>query len=82
MPASKKKTSTKKGSAKKATSKKSAAKKVPTASLAGDRLKLNFPLDGGKVAAIKRCLAKGKLTVTVNKVDLGAGRIGEAWIYD
>jgi anti-sigma28 factor (negative regulator of flagellin synthesis) len=77
MPASKKTASTKKASAKKA-----AAKKVPTAALTGDKLKLNFPLDASKVAAIKRCVAKGKLTVTVNKVDLSTGRIGEAWLYD
>ncbi|HYY98077.1 MAG TPA: hypothetical protein VE642_05765 [Pyrinomonadaceae bacterium] len=83
MPASKKRASTKKkSSTKKAAAKKTAARKAPTASLAGDRLRLHFPLDATKVAAIKRCIAKGTLSVTVNKVDLGAGRIGDAWLYD
>jgi hypothetical protein len=82
MPTSKKKASTKKSSAKKSASKKSVAKKPPTASLVGDTLKLKFPLDATKAAAIRRCLAKGTLSVTVNKVDLGAGRIGDAWLYD
>lgn len=82
MPTSKKKASTKKSSTKKSASKKSVAKKSPTASLAGDTLKLQFPLDATKAAAIRRCLAKGTLSVTVKKVDLGAGRIGDAWLYD
>jgi anti-sigma28 factor (negative regulator of flagellin synthesis) len=82
MPATKKRASTKKASTKKAATKKSAARKPPTASVSGDRLKLNFPLDAAKVAAIKRCIAKGRLSVTVSKVNLGAGRIEDPWLYD
>jgi anti-sigma28 factor (negative regulator of flagellin synthesis) len=86
MPTTKKRASKKKASTKKSASKKSvaksAAKKSPTASLAGETLRLKFPLDAAKAAAIRRCLAKGTLSVTVNKVDLGAGRIGDAWLYD
>lgn len=69
-------TSKKKPAAKKASSKKK------TTSAAASRVKLEFPLDAARAAAIRRCLAKGKLTVTVNKVDLSKGRIGDAWIYD
>jgi hypothetical protein len=85
MPASKKsakKSSTKKASAKKTAAKKSAAAKAPTASVSGDRLKLNFPLNATKAAAIRRCLAKGTLSVTVSKVNLRGGRIEEPWLYD
>ena len=46
------------------------------------KLSLNLPLDASKTKAIQRCIAKGTLTITVNKVDLGAGKIGEAYIYD
>jgi anti-sigma28 factor (negative regulator of flagellin synthesis) len=82
MPASKKRASTKKASSKKTAAKKSAAKKSPTASVSGDRLKLSFPLDAAKAAAIRRCIAKGTLSVTVSKVNLGGGRIEEPWLYD
>jgi len=67
---------------KKASSKKTAAKKKPSAAAALGKAKLNFALTPEKVAAIQRCLAKGKLTVTVNKADLAKGRIGDAWLYD
>lgn len=46
------------------------------------RLTLSMKLDAKKVAAIQRCIEKGTLRVTVNKVDLVRGRIGESWIYD
>ena len=46
------------------------------------KLKLNMPLDAAKVKAIQRCIAKGKLSITVSKVDLGTGRIGDGWLYD
>ncbi len=59
-------------------------RKAPTISLQGSipKLKLNMPLDAKKVKAIQRCIAKGKLTITVSQVDLAAGRIGAAWLYD
>jgi len=82
MPASKKTASRKKATTKKAAAKKGAAPKAATSAIAGDKLKLNFPLDAQKAAAIRRCLAKGKLTVTISKVDLGAGRLGDPWLYD
>ena len=46
------------------------------------KLTLDMPLDDAKVKAIQRCIAKGRLTITVNKVDLAAEKIGEAWLYD
>lgn len=73
MPTSKKK-ATKKASAKKKTS----AKK----SIVAAKMNLQFPLDAAKVAAIKRCLAKGTLKVTVNKTDLLRGRLRDPYIYD
>ena len=72
MPTSKK-TSTKK-SAKKGSTKKAGA--------ATGRVKLNFPVDEQQVEAIKRCLAKGNLTVTVSKADLSRARVGDPYKYD
>jgi len=69
--------------AKKASSKKkkASAKKKTAASAA--KVKLDFgALDPAKVEAIQRCLAKGKLAVTVNKVSLGKARIKDPWLYD
>lgn len=63
---------------KKASSKKASSKKTAAAS----RVKLNFALDENKIRAIQNCLAKGTLTVTVKRTDLGAKRIGDAWLYD
>ena len=61
-------------------SKKTAAKKgaKKTAAMA----KLSFPIDAEKAEAIKRCLAKGTLTVTVSKADLGRARVGDPYKYD
>lgn len=64
-----------KKSAKKASSKKSATKQVA-------KQQLTFTLDADKAAAIRRCLAKGTLKVTVNKADLLRGRIRDPWLYD
>jgi anti-sigma28 factor (negative regulator of flagellin synthesis) len=46
------------------------------------KLKLDFPLDTKKVEAIRKCLAKGRLTITTTKVNLATGRLGSAWLYD
>lgn len=64
--------------AKKAKSKRSSV----SVSGAIPKMSLTMKLDAKKVAAIKRCLEKGTLTVTVSKVDLAKGRIGESWLYD
>jgi hypothetical protein len=50
--------------------------------MAGDKLKLDMPLDATKAAAIRRCLAKGTLKITLSRVDLAAGRLGSSYIYD
>lgn len=75
MPASKKKG---------ASSQKASQKRSPSVTAIGKipKLQLDFPLDDKKVAQIQKCIAKGKLTVTVNSVDLAAGRLGDAWLYD
>ena len=59
-------------------------RKAPTISVQGNipKVRLDMPLDAKKVKAIQRCIAKGKLTITVSQVDLAAGRIGSAWLYD
>ena len=59
-------------------------RKSPTVSVVGGipKMKLEMPLDAKKIKAIQRCIAKGKLTITVSKVDLATGRIGAAWLYD
>jgi hypothetical protein len=64
--------------------KKAASKKTRGIAVAGSipKLKLEFPLDDKKIAEIQRCLAKGKLTLTVSRVDLGAGRADDPWLYD
>jgi anti-sigma28 factor (negative regulator of flagellin synthesis) len=64
----------------KKTSKKKAAKKG--AKKAAAMAKLTFPVDAEKAEAIKRCLAKGTLTVTVSKADLGRARVGDPYKYD
>jgi hypothetical protein len=58
--------------------------KTPQISLQGTipKVQLSMPLDARKIAAIKRCLDKGQLTITVSRVDFARGRIGESWIYD
>jgi hypothetical protein len=46
------------------------------------KLTLTMPVDAAKAKAIQRCIAKGTLSITVSKVDLQTGRIGDAWLYD
>ena len=46
------------------------------------KLTLKMPLDARKIKAIQRCIDKGSLTITVNKVDLAAGKLGDSWLYD
>jgi hypothetical protein len=46
------------------------------------KLELSLALDEKKVAAIHRCLAKGQLTIKLNRIDLLAGRAGDPYIYD
>jgi len=60
--------------------KKSAAPSVQASHI--QKLRLDFPLDDRKVEAIKKCLAKGKLSITATRVNLGTGRLGSAYLYD
>jgi len=61
-----------------------AKKKPPSIAIKGPipKLTLSMPLDAKKIAAIKKCIDKGTLKITVSRVDLVAGRIGEAYLYD
>jgi len=67
----------------KKTSKKKAAKKSAKKSVASRvKVKLNLPVDAAKLEAIHRCLAKGTLTITVSKADIGRLRLGDPYAYD
>lgn len=46
------------------------------------KVKLSMPLDEKQIEAVKRCLAKGRLEITMTNVDLAKGRLGEGWLYD
>jgi hypothetical protein len=63
---------------------KKATRKSPSIAIQGNipKLKLDMPLDAKKIKAIQRCIEKGRLTITVSKVDLASGRLGDGWIYD
>jgi hypothetical protein len=67
-----------------AAKKKRAAKKVTQVAFEASipKLKLSAPLDQAKIAAIQRCLKKGQLTITLSRVDLASGRLGDGWLYD
>jgi len=69
---------------KKATSKKSATSKGEAITIEGaiPKLTLNLPLDDNKIAQIKRCIAKGELSISLSRVDLVKGRLGDPYKYD
>jgi hypothetical protein len=60
------------------------AKKGKKSSLTVDhRTELHFELDAQKIAAIKKCLAKGKLSIVLTKVNLTlGGRAQNGYAYD
>lgn len=60
--------------------KKQAPKMLVTGAL--PKVKLTMPLDAKQIEAVKRCLAKGRLEITMTNVDLAKGRLGEGWLYD
>ena len=66
--------------------KKKPAKKAKKAAKIGiseiSNLELSMPLDEKKIQEIQKCLAKGELKLKVSKVNLGTGKIGDAWLYD
>lgn len=74
----------KKASSKKASSKKGGGKSASSIAIQGGipKLTLNMKLDATKIAAIQRCIAKGTLKITVNRVDLATGRLADPWLYD
>ena len=59
-------------------------KAKPSVAFQGEvpKLTLRMPLDDKKVAAIQKCLKKGERRITVSRVNLASGRIGDAWLYD
>ena len=55
----------------------------PSVKVAGaSKLTMNMPLDANKIKAIQRCIDKGSLKITINKVDLSTGKLGDGWLYD
>jgi len=46
------------------------------------KITLSMPLDDRKIKAIQKCIAKGTLEVTVSRVDLASGAVGDPWLYD
>ena len=59
-------------------------RKAPKIQLEGTipKLHLDMPVDAEKREAIQKCLEKGRLTITVSKVDLASGRMGDPYLYD
>jgi hypothetical protein len=49
---------------------------------ASPALKLSFKLDAKKIAQIQQCLKKGRLTITLSKVDPSKGRPTNGYLYD
>lgn len=45
-------------------------------------LEVDFPLDEAKAREIQECLSNGRLKITMSKVDLASGRLGDGWKYD
>jgi anti-sigma28 factor (negative regulator of flagellin synthesis) len=79
-----KKASSKKSYSKKASSKKTSKPKTQIAKPTSSKLQLDLAVDASKVAAIKRCIEKGKLSITISRVNLAAGRVrlGDPYKYD
>jgi hypothetical protein len=46
------------------------------------KLTLSMPLDDKKIKAIHKCIENGTLELTLTKVDLAAGSVGDSWLYD
>jgi hypothetical protein len=46
------------------------------------KLSLEMPLDEERIQAIHKCLENGHLSIHLSEVDLAAGRLGEAYLYD
>ena len=62
---------------------KAARKAKPSVKVQGpSKLTLDMPLDAKKIKAIQRCVEKGTLKITINKIDLSTGKLGDSWIYD
>ena len=66
----------------KKSSKKKAAKKGAKKAAAAAKVKLSLPIDAERMEAIKRCLAKGSLSITVSKADIGRARLRDPYLYD
>ena len=66
----------------KKTSKKKAAKKGTKKAAATSKVNIAFPVDAERTEAIKRCLAKGSVRVTMSKADIGRARLGDPYLWD
>jgi anti-sigma28 factor (negative regulator of flagellin synthesis) len=61
---------------------KKAAKKGTKKAAKAATVRLAFPVDAEKAEALKRCINKGTLTVTMSKADLSRARLGDPYKYD
>jgi hypothetical protein len=64
---------------------KKVATQAPTIEIASHvipKITLNMPVDARRAKAIQKCIENGNLRITINKVDLSAGRLGDGWLYD
>lgn len=63
---------------------KSTTPKGPSITLTGGmpEMHLDMPLDQDKVAQIQKCLASGRLKISLSQVDLARGRLGSSYLYD
>ena len=66
----------------KKSSTKGAGVSISTEGHAISKLTLSMAVDEKKVAAIRKCLEKGSLRITLTKVNLATGRLGDGWLYD
>ena len=81
----KKKAAAKRKVARKAAKKKAARPRTKAAAVGIDtipKLTLDMPLDAKKIKAIQKCIEKGHLKLTVKKVNLASGKLGDPWLYD
>ena len=77
----KKTSAAKRAPAKKKPVAKAAAPKIDVSAVI-PKMTVSMELDDRKIKAIQRCIEKGNLTVTFNKIDLAGGKLGDPWLYD
>jgi hypothetical protein len=57
-------------------------KRAKKAAVTVPKLSIKLPLDAEKINAIQRCIKKGNLSITISKVNLAGGKLGDGYLYD